>query len=73
MSARQWLTTAEAARYLRFDTCRHPRREFVKWVHRHGVAFARRGRVMLFDVRDLDAAINATDSVADAGPIRLRR
>jgi len=73
MSGRQWLTTIEAAHYLRFDTCRHPRREFVKWVHRHGVPFARRGRVLLFDVRDLDDAIAVRDRVADQPPLRLRR
>jgi hypothetical protein len=58
----RWLTTDEAAVYLRFERCKKPRREFLKWVHQHGVGFARRGRVLLFDPRELDAAVNASNA-----------
>lgn len=56
---RGWLSTRQAATYLGFDACADPVRAFRKFAKRKGIASARRGRVLLFDPRDLDQAIGA--------------
>lgn len=50
-----YLTVAEAARFLRFDSdCKDPENAFRKWARRWGVPALRRGRVLLFDPRVLE-------------------
>lgn len=48
-----WLTTEEAARYLRFPSVR----AFYAWLDRNNIPKSRRGRVLLFERRILDAYI----------------
>jgi hypothetical protein len=54
-----WMTTAAAAQYLGFGTCKYPIQAFWKFAKRQGIASVRRGRLLLFDPHDLDKAIGA--------------
>lgn len=52
-----YLTSDEAWRYLRFPSIR----AFYRWTERHTVPTCRRGRVLLFERRALDAFVRGED------------
>ena len=51
-----FLTTAEAAEYLRFAGP-NPKRTLWKWLQRQGIRTYKRGRAVLVRREDLDAAL----------------
>lgn len=54
----EYLTLAEGARLLRFDaTAASPVPAFRKWLRREAVPVRRRGRVLLVERRELEAAL----------------
>ena len=56
----------EAARLCRFDaTADHPEVAFRQWARRHAVPALRRGRVLLFDRRVIDAVKSLSVATAE--------
>lgn len=60
-----YLTSEEAARHLRFTETApsEPTRCFLRWARRSGIRPSRRGRVLLWERRYLDAVIADRQSV----------